>query len=50
MGFLCTLKKLYNLYSGFTHYRDYRAVQKEALTELALILYRYNDLHITHLS
>ncbi len=50
MGFLCTLKKLYNLYSGFTHYRNYRAVQKEALTELALILYRYNDLHITHLS
>ncbi|WP_288563130.1 hypothetical protein, partial [uncultured Streptococcus sp.] len=23
--FLCTLKKLYNLYSGFTHYRNYRA-------------------------
>ena len=24
--FLCTLKKLYNLYSGFTHYRNYRAI------------------------
>ena len=22
---MCTLKKLYNLYSGFTHYRNYRA-------------------------
>ncbi|CAD0147521.1 protein of unknown function [Streptococcus thermophilus] len=22
---MCTLKKLYNPYSGFTHYRNYRA-------------------------
>ena len=24
-GTFCILKKLYNLYSGFTHYRNYRA-------------------------
>ena len=26
---MCTLKKLYNLYSGFTHYRNYRAKKRQ---------------------
>jgi len=28
MGFLSAFKKLYNLYSGFTHYRNYRGLIK----------------------